>query len=159
MFQNRRSALRLLVLLLGIIPGSPARAQVATDASRSAPKAATDRPFRIAPVDGKSLGIWEGDRPVLVYNHGTTLKQGVPKDRARSGYVHPIYGLDGEVITDDFPRDHYHHRGLFWAWPHNTVNGREVDLWALQGVRNEFERWLRREAGPEGATLGVKNAW
>ena len=70
----------------------------------------------------------------------------VPADRARSSYVHPLYGLDGEVITDDFPKDHYHHRGLFWAWPHVRVGTEETDLWMLKGIRQQFERWLGREA-------------
>ena len=28
--------------------------------------------------------------------------------------------LDGNVITEDFPADHGHHRGVFWAW-HQVV--------------------------------------
>ena len=72
---------------------------------------------RFADVNDKSLGLWEGDRPVLVYNHGVISRTNVPADRARSSYVHPLYGLEGEVLTDDFPVDHFHHRGLFWAWP------------------------------------------
>jgi sugar/nucleoside kinase (ribokinase family) len=34
------------------------------------------------------------------------LPEGVPEDRRRSCYIHPIYGLDGQVLTDDFPKDH-----------------------------------------------------
>jgi len=123
----------------------------------------TDAPaassFRIADIDDRSLGIWEGDKPVLVYNHGVINREGVPAGWARSGYVHPLYGLDGEVLTDDFPRDHYHHRGLFWAWPHVLIDGKEYDLWALRGIRHQFERWLDREAGEASATLGVESGW
>ena len=68
--------------------------------------AAPESGFRLADLDGKSLGLWEGDKPVLVYNHGVLLKPGVPANRARSTYLHPLYGLDGEVLTDDFPKDH-----------------------------------------------------
>lgn len=116
-------------------------------------------PFRIADVDDRSVGIWEGDKPVLVYNQGVISREGVPADRARSSYVHPLYGLDGEVLSDDFPRDHYHHRGLFWAWPHVLIDGKEYDLWLLKGIRHKFERWLDRRAGPASATLGVENGW
>src|SRR6516225_6770465 len=84
--------------------------------------------FRFADVDRTALGLWEGDQLVLVYNHGERTKEGVPADRQRSTYIHPLYGLDGEVLTDDFPRDHYHHRGLFWAWPHVRVGSKEYDL-------------------------------
>jgi len=115
--------------------------------------------FRFEAVTDKSLGLWEGDHPVLVYNHGVITSTNAPADRARSSYVHPIYGLDGEVLTDDFPKDHYHHRGLFWAWPHVKTGTNEVDLWMLKGVRHEFDRWLKREADESSALLGVKNGW
>ncbi len=115
--------------------------------------------FRIAPVNTNSLGVWEGDRPVLVYNHGVLLAPGVPADRARSTYIHPLYGMDGEVLTDDFPKDHYHHRGVFWAWPHVKVGGKEYDLWMIQGIKQEFEKWVAREAGPDRAVLKMQNAW
>lgn len=115
--------------------------------------------FRFAAVNDKSLGLWEGAAPVLVYNHGVITKPGVPADRARSSYVHPLYGLDGEVLTDDFPKDHYHHRGLFWSWPHVKIGDQHYDLWMLKGIRHEFERWLAKDATAQGATLGVENGW
>jgi hypothetical protein len=73
--------------------------------------------------------------------------------------VHPIYGLDGEVLTDDFPADHYHHHGLFWGWPHVTIGGREYDLWKMRGIRIEFRRWLEQHATAKRAKLGVENGW
>ena len=115
--------------------------------------------FRFAPVNDKSLGLWEGQKPVLTYNHGVLLKAGVPEDRKRSTYVHPIYGLDGEVLTDDFPKDHYHHRGLFWSWPHIKIEGKEYDLWGLKGIEQRFERWLATETSSALAVLGVENGW
>src|SRR5512134_3227813 len=115
--------------------------------------------FRFTNVSDKSLALYEGDRPVLVYNHGVLRRTGVPADRARSTYVHPLYGLEGEVLTDDFPKDHYHHRGLFWAWPHVKVGDKEYDIWMLKGIGHRFEKWLAREAGPAGAVLGVENGW
>ncbi len=114
--------------------------------------------FHFEAVSEKSLGLWEGDKPVFVYNHGVMTKQGVPADRARSTYVHPLYGLDGEVLTDDFPKDHYHHRGLFWAWPHIKVGGKEYDIWTLKGAEQRFEKWLGRESGAT-ALLRVQNGW
>jgi hypothetical protein len=119
----------------------------------------SDRAFRFAPVDDRSLGLWEGARPVLVYRHGIQRKPGVPADRARSTYIHPLYGLDGEVLSDDFPVDHYHHRGLFWAWPHVGVGGKDLDLWMLHGIEQRFERWLTRQDGDTVAVLGVENGW
>ena len=103
-----------------------------------AAEGASTNGFRFLDVNGTSLGLWDGAKPLLVYNHGVQSKTGVPADRNRSTYIHPLYGLDGEVLTDDFPRDHYHHRGLFWAWPHVKIGGRELDLWMLKGIEQRF---------------------
>ncbi len=127
--------------------------------SIGAAEAKTERAFRFVEASDKSLGLWEGDKPVFVYNHGVISKAGVPADRARSSYVHPLYGLDGEVLTDDFPKDHYHHRGLFWAWPHVKIGDKEYSLWDLKGIRHQFERWIEKEATAKGATLAVENGW
>lgn len=129
----------------------------ATPAARAEP--ATDKGFHFQEIDDKSIGLWENGRPVLVYNFG---EMSLPKTRAagtRSSYVHPIYGLDGEVLTDDFPADHYHHHGLFWGWPHVIIGGREYDLWKMRGIRIKFEKWLAKEAGKDTAILGVENGW
>ena len=115
--------------------------------------------FRFEAIGDKSLGLWEGDRPILVYNHGLISKPGVQGARSRSAYVHPIYGLDGEVLTDDFPKDHVNHRGLHWAWPHIKIAGEEYDLWSLRGIRYEFQRWLAREIKADVAVLGAENGW
>jgi hypothetical protein len=123
------------------------------------PVAAAGAPFHFSERDSTSLALSEGGHPVLVYNFGVISRTNVPADRARSSYVHPLYGLEGEVLTDDFPKDHYHHRGLFWAWPHVRVGEREADLWLLKGIRHQFDHWLRRDAGNTAAVLGVQNGW
>jgi hypothetical protein len=142
------------LLALAVFGPSAARAAEAAKTSDSAPTG-----FRFAPVDDKSMGLWEGTKPVLVYNHGVISRAGVPADRNRSTYVHPLYGLDGEVLTDDFPADHHHHRGLFWAWPHVSIGGKHYDLWMLSGIQQRFERWLAQAATNNTALLGVENGW
>jgi len=70
----------------------------------------------------------------------------------RNNYIHPLYGLDGSVITEDFPADHLHHRGIFWAWHQILIDGQKVsDSWALenfsQDVKNvQFEQLTNGEA-------------
>lgn len=118
--------------------------------------------FRVEEVDDKSLGMWDGQSPVLVYNYGMITAEHVPETdprRTRACYVHPLYGLSGEVLTDDFPRDHYHHHGIFWTWPHVKINGQEYDLWADRGIKQRFVRWLSREGGPVAGVIGVENGW
>jgi hypothetical protein len=120
--------------------------------------------MQLKPVSDQSLGVWDGDRPVLVYNHGVITNEKLPLKetrRSRACFVHPLYGLHGEVLTESFPKDHYHHHGIFWAWPHVQIDGREYDFWGYRDpkVQQRFVAWLSRQAGPAAALLGVENAW
>src|SRR5689334_7263190 len=76
-------------------------------------------------------GVWveEGGKRVLFYQRRPKSKDG---KYARANYVHPLLDLDGEPITEDFPADHPHPRGIFWAWHQVTIDGKAVgDPWAL----------------------------
>lgn len=77
-------------------------------------------------------GVWvqEGDTKVLFYQRRPKSKDG---KYTRANYVHPLLNLDGEPLTEDFPADHLHHRGIFWAWHQVTIAGKAVgDPWALK---------------------------
>jgi hypothetical protein len=115
--------------------------------------------FRFEKAEGKYLHLFEGEKPVLTYNYGMLLKEGVPEDRRRSCYIHPVYGLDGEVLTDDFPADHLHHRGLCWVWPRVIVGGKEYDLWDIRGVEQRFERWGGEHVCPKCAVFSAEAGW
>lgn len=110
-------------------------------------------------ADHGRLTLREGDKPVLTYNYGEQLADGVDKKYARCSYIHPLYNLDGSVMTADFPKDHRHHHGVFWAWPQMKARGREVQLWLPDVLRNKFDRWIERKADENGATLTVENDW
>jgi hypothetical protein len=111
-------------------------------------------------VSEAALGLWEGESPVLVYNHGRIARPEVPGARPRAGYFHPVYGLDGEVLTDDFPKDHLYHRGMYWAWPHVKIGDVEYELWVARGpLEQRFTCWLTQEATADGAKLRVENGW
>jgi len=120
-------------------------------------KAATA--FRIQDAEGKHLRIMDGDDPVMTYNYGTIEHPDVAESMWRSCYVHPIWGLDGQMLSDDFPEDHRHHRGLFWTWARVIAGDKEHDLWALRGCVQQFDRVLHEDVGPVCATLGVTNRW
>lgn len=112
------------------------------------------------------LTISENKDPVLSYNFGMQLPDSVPKRYRRSTYIHPIYDLKGNVLTDDFPGDHYHHRGLSWMWPKVFIDSVRYDLWHIYGQKDElkgihqiFDKWTVKEVGPVCATIGVKNIW
>ena len=119
-----------------------------------------ESPFRFVEDSARgAIDVFEGEVPVLTYLYGDQLPDGVPADRMRSSYVHPIYGLDGEVLTDDFPADHLHHRGLSMMWPRMKVAEQELQLWHIMGIRSYFQRWEAGSNDARHATLRVENAW
>jgi hypothetical protein len=72
---------------------------------------------------------------------------------SRCNYFHPIWGLNGEILSEDFPVDHLHHRGLFWAWHQVLVNGNSVgNLWELNGIEQEIAE-IEFAAQPSGSGL------
>jgi len=118
------------------------------------------RGFDFRPLNDRSLGLWDGSAPVFVYNHGVVIPPNGQASQGRGCYFHPVYGLDGEVLTDDFPKDHVYHRGMYWAWPHIKLGDTEYELWTInKGLKQEFEKWLVQEADSQGARLGVQNVW
>lgn len=118
-------------------------------------------PFRFVEQAAEgTLTLFEAERPVFVYNFTDRLKPGLAEDRKRSCYVHPIYGLDGETLTEDFPPEgHFHHRGLCWAWAEVKVGERVTDPWDLRGIRARFRGWMERRADSESATLAAEDEW
>ena len=110
-------------------------------------------------TDDGLLNIREEGNLVLTYRFGRQEPKGVPSDRFRSTYIHPVVDPYGSVLTDDFPEDHLHHRGLSWMWPNVVIDGQVLDLWHLRGIYQRFESWILRESGPICGTIGVKNTW
>lgn len=106
------------------------------------------------------LTVVEDGKPVFVL-HGEMVAspEGVPANYRRTAYLHPLYGLDGEVLTEDFPRDHYHHRGVFWAWPEGKAGDRKMDVWTLKDARQVFDSWVEREVRDGVVHIGMRNNW
>lgn len=108
--------------------------------------------------DGR-LELTDNGATVLVYNYGPQWKQGAPEDRRRCCYIFPLVTPAGVSMLDDFPPDHWHHRGLFWAWPVVETAGGKYDLWMLRGVGDRFEKLLETSARAGEARLVVENGW
>jgi len=91
--------------------------------------------------------------------------QKTPKDKngeySRCNYVHPFYGIDGTRITEDFPEDHLHHRGIFWAWHQILIDGKQVsDGWELKDFQQKvtsFEFRLQKGEGVLNSTVEWKS--
>jgi hypothetical protein len=124
-----------------------------------APGQADAKPrFALREITPASLELSEDGKPVFVYNFGCILTNGFPEKMRRSCYLHPVYAPDGTLLTDDFNKDHPHHRGIFWAWEVVTFDGETNDVWTVQGFRQKFVRWKARETNGT-ARLAAENGW
>jgi hypothetical protein len=120
----------------------------------------TNESFRWQAADTPGrLMLFEGGRPVLGYNHGPQLANNAPEHRRREGYIFPLLTPAGVSPLDDFPQDHWHHRGLFWAWPVIAYEGKTYDIWTLgPGIHlKHHEHRLGTEEGM--ATLEAEHGW
>src|SRR5208282_2419070 len=122
------------------------------------PKAAMGQ-FKFHDVNSKSIEVTDHGAPVFSFNYGIMLKEGTAPDRARCCYLSPVYAPNGVIVTDDFPKDHPHHRGISWMWPVVVVDGKTYDLWTIKGILDRFEKWDRKKAGKDHAELAYQGGW
>ncbi|MGD0897764.1 MAG: DUF6807 family protein [Thermoguttaceae bacterium] len=115
--------------------------------------------FEFRQVSPTGLELSDGGKPVFVYNFGMILAPGFPESMRRSSYLHPVYAPDGTVLTDDFNKDHPHHRGISWMWSEVTVGGKKGDIWTVKEFQQRFVGWKARETGGAVARLAVENGW
>jgi len=89
--------------------------------------------LRVEQTDA-ALTVKDGDREILVYNKvSPRAPQGIDAIFERSGFVHPVFAPNGEVVTAAFPADHPHQHGIFSAWVKTTYAGKAIDFWNLAG--------------------------
>jgi hypothetical protein len=78
----------------------------------------------------------------------------------RSDYIHPLYGLEGEMLTRDWPEGgHPHHRAIFWAWPEVEYGTERGDIYALQRVFARPTGKIEYIGGPVFAQVVANNIW
>ncbi len=77
----------------------------------------------------------EGKDSICFYQKSLKSRDGA---WSRCNYIHPLYGPDGSRLTEDFPADHLHHRGVFWAWHQILIDGKPVsDGWELKNFQQK----------------------
>jgi hypothetical protein len=116
-------------------------------------------PFAWREAPGGQWQLTENGRAVLTYNAGMQHEPKAPADRARCCYIYPAYTPGGVNPLDDFPADHWHHRGLHWAWSFVEIEGRRHDNWMFRTLRHQAESPVNTNADAGQATLKVSNLW
>lgn len=93
------------------------------------------------PLRGQELLVHKTSAGFEILENGSKVLfyQAEPKDLdgrySRANYVHPLYSLRGSILTEDFPEDHPHHRGIFWAWHQIIVDEKQVaDSWSCENI-------------------------
>jgi hypothetical protein len=98
-----------------------------------------------------ALDVRHGDALVLRYHHAhVPPPAGAPREFIRSGYIHPLLSPGGKTITEDFPADHLHHKGIWLPWTQTVFDGHELDFWNLGKKEGtvEFAGFTGLESGP-----------
>jgi len=77
----------------------------------------------------------ENNQNVLFYQIDPKSKDGKYE---RCNYIHPLWATDGTVLTEDFPADHLHHRGIFWTWHQVWINNQRIgDPWEIKNFEQD----------------------
>lgn len=101
--------------------------------------------------------LTEGNDNILFYQSAEKALNGT---YARANYVHPLYGLDGTVLTEDFPEDHLHHRGIFWAWHQLYVGDARIgDGWEIKDFSWEVKEVNAIESPGGGKGIRSRVHW
>ncbi len=104
------------------------------------------------------LELQENGKTALVYNYGPQLKEGAPESKRRCCYFFPVYTPAGVSLLDDFPRDHWHHRGLFWSWPIVETGGKRYDIWMDFTAKHRTVKKSSSVSAGE-AVMTAENVW
>lgn len=76
-----------------------------------------------------------------------------------NNYIHPLYALNGESITEESPEDHPYHRGIFWSWHQLYINNQSIgDGWIMEDISQEVEKMVFNTT-KNSATLKLNVLW
>ena len=104
----------------------------------------------------QGIELSENGKPVLFYQK---------KPKSLTGqyicvdYLHPVYNLNGDTLTEEFPPDHPYHRGIFWSWHQLYIDNKSLgDGWINDGISQEVTN-VHKENNSEGAELIADVLW
>lgn len=97
----------------------------------------------------------KGDTP---YN-GAYFTDGSRYGGERSDYIYPLYGFHGELLTADYPKDHLHHRSLWWSWCEVRHNDKIGDIWAVCKIRAYPVKITKMQPGADEAVVQAVSVW
>ncbi len=116
----------------------------------------TGSPFTFkATMDG--IELRENGNPVYFYRKEP--KKSTTGDYNCNNYLHPLYNLKGDTLTEEFPADHPYHTGIFWTWHQLYQNNRNLgDGWVWEGISKDVIS-ANTETDETSATLKLDVLW
>ena len=82
--------------------------------------------------DSKDINLSKDGKSILNYRYATMYPpDGINPLYKRSGFIHPVWSPQGEVLIRIQAPDHYHHYGIWGPWTKTYIGIREVDFWNL----------------------------
>lgn len=135
---------------------------LAVAALGAAASARAGRPGLQAAEHEGALVFTDDGRPLLTYHREpVAAPAGVGPLFTRGAYIHPLHAPCGAVVTDDFPADHLHQRGVFFAWTKTEIGGQHPDFWNLGSgtgrIRSKAARLTRGKEAVRGFT--AEHVW
>lgn len=100
--------------------------------------------------DGALL-LSDNGKPLLQYNFKEVYPpKGIDTVYKRSGFIHPLWSPEGNILTRINPPDHYHHVGIWNPWTKVLFEGKVVDFWNLNKKEGtvRFSKFIGKEEGP-----------
>lgn len=86
---------------------------------------------------GQGIELLEKGNPVFYYQKEKKSPNG---KNFFNNYIHPLYSLEGDTLTEEFPSDHLHHRGIFWAWHQIYIGDQNIgDGWLMENISTDVE--------------------
>jgi hypothetical protein len=111
--------------------------------------------FRITEADQK-IEVREDTNIVFIYQKKPKTLDGV---YVCNNYIHPLYNLSGDVLTEEFPPDHPYHRGVFWAWHQLYVDGRRLgDGWTNDSIAQDVVS-VKYVSGKDQVQFKIDVSW
>ncbi len=100
--------------------------------------------------------LTENGKPVFFYQKTPKSLSG---EYVCNNYIHPLYNLNGDVLTEEFPPDHPYHRGIFWTWHQLFIDTCSIgDGWINDGITQDVAV-LKTETGQNRAVTYIESYW
>ena len=106
--------------------------------------------------NGQGVELLEDGQPVFFYQRAPKSLNG---EYICNHYIHPLYSIDGDTLTEEFPADHPYHRGIFWAWHQLFVGEQRVgDGWIMKNFSHDVVA-VQTKADKKNAQIDLSVLW